>query len=101
MASERSEFIVLYGRRRVGKTFLVKSFFNEQYAFCYTGVQGITKRQQLDNFAQALKIYSHGSSKVLLKDWFEAFSQLETLLSSSVKPGKKVVFIDEMPWMDS
>lgn len=53
MESEEAEFVVVYGRRRVGKTFLVNSFFHDHYAFKLTGLAKKGKREQLANFAVA------------------------------------------------
>ena len=53
--SNRSEFVIVYGRRRIGKTFLVRQFTRDKYAFSYVGVRGITTRQQLETFALALQ----------------------------------------------
>ena len=56
MDSNRSELVIVYGRRRVGKTFLVDSFFNEKYDFSFVGGHNLPQRTQLRNFAKALKI---------------------------------------------
>ncbi|MBR2202116.1 MAG: ATP-binding protein, partial [Bacteroidales bacterium] len=52
--SEYSEFVAIYGRRRVGKTFLVRETFNYRFAFQHTGIQGGDKKRQLIEFAQSL-----------------------------------------------
>jgi AAA+ ATPase superfamily predicted ATPase len=101
MESPRAEFVVVYGRRRVGKTFLVRHFFAEKYAFSYVGIRGIKQQQQLEAFATALQQYGKTAFAPVLADWFAAFDALRQLLErSKAKGGKKVVFIDEMPWMD-
>ena len=61
MDSDRSEFVIVYGRRRVGKTFLVDNFFHYQYDFSYVGGHRLTKNKQLRNFAKALKKYANMS----------------------------------------
>ena len=96
--SDRSEFVIVYGRRRIGKTFLVRQFTRDQYAFSYVGVRDMSTRQQLDNFAIALKQYSGSLFAPTLKDWMDAFSHLKAIVEN--KKGRKVIFIDEMPWMD-
>ena len=101
MASDRSELVVLYGRRRIGKTFLVRHFFNNTFAFSYTGVQSFNRVQQLNNFAKALQINGNWPNRPTPKDWTEAFDLLEQLLAANDAVGKKVVFLDEMPWIDS
>ena len=53
--SDRSEFVIVYGRRRVGKTFLVDTFFDKKYDFTYVSGHKLTKAKQLRGFAKALK----------------------------------------------
>lgn len=101
MDSDRSELVVVYGRRRVGKTFLIDEFFNGKYDFTYVGGHNLTPRMQLRNFAKALKIAMGESTARKLTDWFDAFDVLEEYLSALPSDKKKLVFIDEMPWIDS
>lgn len=101
MESERSEFVVVYGRRRIGKTFLVRRFFRDNYAFSFVGKHEMGREQQLTEFAKELMRYSHSTFVPQLKNWTEAFDALQRLLETYNIPGKKVVFFDEMPWMDT
>lgn len=101
MESERSEFVVVYGRRRIGKTFLVRRFFKDNYAFSFVGKHEMRREQQLAEFAKELMRYSHSTFVPQLKNWTEAFDALQRLLETYDIPGKKVVFFDEMPWMDT
>lgn len=101
MESERSEFVVVYGRRRIGKTFLVRRFFKDNYAFSFVGKHEMRREQQLAEFAKELMCYSHSAFVPQLKNWTEAFDALQRLLETYNIPGKKVVFFDEMPWMDT
>lgn len=101
MESERSEFVVVYGRRRIGKTFLVRRFFKDNYAFSFVGKHEMRREQQLAEFAKELMRYSHSTFVPQLKNWTEAFDALQRLLETYNIPGKKVVFFDEMPWMDT
>ena len=98
--SHRSEFIVTYGRRRVGKTFLVRRFFNDTYSFHYVGAHRQKKRIQLQNFREALTRYSGNKSIPELKSWHDAFLQLAEYLEKC-KENRKIVFFDEMPWIDT
>jgi len=96
--SERSEFIAIYGRRRIGKTYLVRETFNGRFSFSYSGMYNVSTKIQLQNFHIVLK--QHGSTaKKTPTNWTEAFGQLSDYLNSLPK-GKKIVFIDELPWMD-
>lgn len=97
--SDYSEFIVIYGRRRIGKTFLVRETFNYQFTFTHTGVSKMNTRYQLQEFHSSL--YRQGAEKSPVPtNWLEAFDQLSRFLDNS-KDKRKVVFIDEMPWMDA
>lgn len=103
--SPRPEFVVIYGRRRVGKTFLVREYFNYSFSFYATGTVGGNMRDQLSAFNGFLRDYGdeHPSAPA---DWLDAFARLKTLLSRKEVArdpacGKRVVFIDEMPWLDT
>lgn len=97
--SDKSEFVAIYGRRRVGKTYLVRETFNYNFAFQHTGVQNGDKTRQLIEFERSLK--TAGMDKCpKLKDWFMAFDLLGELLQG-IESEKKIVFIDEMPWLDT
>ncbi len=98
--SDRSELVVVYGRRRIGKTFLVEEFFNQNFDFKYVGAHGMSTRRQLNNFLRELNKYSEKRYSSL-HDWDEAFHALEEYLSTLPSNRKRVVFMDEMPWMDS
>ncbi len=98
--SKESEFVIVYGRRRIGKTFLVKEFFDDTYDFKVTGLYKKSKKMQLKNFYLALLEYGSSVKKVP-GDWLEAFAVLKSLLKSIKHGRKKVVFIDELPWLDT
>lgn len=105
LSSKKPEFLALYGRRRVGKTYLVKEFFHESFSFYATGLQNSNTKQQLRIFKESLVRYGD-KAKTIPKDWFEAFSRLRELLSADdvyreYESGKRVVFLDELPWMDT
>ena len=98
--SDKAEFVVVFGRRRVGKTFLIREFFNSKFTFYHTGMANTGMEMQLHSFNNSLNSYSR-SSYPEAKTWFDSFEQLKQLLSKSRKKGKKIVFIDEMPWIDT
>ena len=98
--SSEAELVVVYGRRRVGKTFLVREFFNNSFAFQLTGLYNQPKSVQLHNFAITLSEYSHNPIQIP-SSWLEAFTMLRSYLESLSGEEKKVVFIDEMPWLDT
>ena len=101
LESDRSELVTIYGRRRVGKTYLVDEFFNQKYDFTCVGVHRGTKAVQLRNFAKQLKRAMGAKTMPKFADWMDAFDAMEDYLASLPEGRKKVVFIDEMPWMDS
>lgn len=101
VASTQAEFVAVYGRRRVGKTFLVRQFFNNEFTFQMTGIANVSLAQQLANFHNAYLSYST-THQAVPKDWFEAFQYLKELITESQSPNdKKVIFIDELPWLDT
>lgn len=100
LESPRSELVVIYGRRRVGKTFLVEETFADKFAFRYTGARGLTTRQQLDAFKTILS-QTFKKSYPRFKRWLDAFEALKECLMGLPKGKKHIVFIDEMPWMDT
>lgn len=96
--SGKSEFIAIYGRRRIGKTYLVRETFDGRFSFSYSGIYNVSTKAQLQNFHRVLK--QHGfPTKRMPTNWIEAFGQLSDYLNGLPK-GKKIVFIDELPWMD-
>lgn len=96
---EYSQFIAVYGRRRVGKTFLIRESYDNKFCFCYTGADKMTSRKQLARFRRELK--SQGLSDVQdLSNWGDAFSELKRFINKQPE-GKKVIFMDELPWMDA
>lgn len=100
LTSSRSEFIVLYGRRRVGKTFLVRRFFDDTYTFRFVGSHRQSQSYQLQNFRETLIAYSGSADIPQIENWHTAFVQLQRYLEQS--PDKrKVIFFDEIPWMDT
>lgn len=105
LESNRPEFLVVYGRRRVGKTFLIKEFFDQRFAFYATGVSGVSIKEQLEYFHESLSEYG-STEKKPPKNWREAFSRLKALLNSDKVnrdpvSGKRVIFLDELPWFDT
>ena len=98
--SNQPEFVVIYGRRRVGKTFLIRSFFKDKFCFYATGLAKGNRGAQLDNFHKSLTEYGYKADLPKPNDWFEAFDILKTIINRS-RQKRKVVFMDEMPWMDT
>lgn len=96
---EESQFCAVYGRRRVGKTFLIKETFNYQFSFHHTGLANADRSEQLIEFRESLRKAGMKRGKTP-RNWHEAFHLLEDFLATSTDK-KKVVFIDELSWMDT
>lgn len=97
--SDKAELIAIYGRRRVGKTYLVKKMFDDNFAFSFTGMYEVTRAVNLEQFRMCIERYSH-KPVGKFKDWFEAFDALRQYLET-LKQERMVVFLDELPWMDT
>ena len=96
--SGRSEFVAVCGRRRVGKTYLVRKTLRDRFAFFHTGLSGAGMEGQLKAFAVSLE-RSFGKPFDVPADWLAAFRELEKNLGKG--RGRKVLFLDELPWMDT
>lgn len=96
--SGQSEFIAVYGRRRIGKTFLIQHVIGSDYAFYAAGMNGVSMRMQITNFMQGIR--RDNPDVPIAKSWLEAFMALENHIEL-LPEGRKVIFIDEMPWMDT
>ena len=97
--SPKAELVAVYGRRRVGKTYLIKQCFEGEFDFYFTGSFETPRSTQLTLFKKELERYS-GKKQNKPKDWYEAFDALRDYLSSLYKE-RIVVFLDELPWMDT
>jgi uncharacterized protein len=100
LQSNRPEMVSVVGRRRIGKTFLVKSVYGTKLDFEITGVQHATRQEQFRNFMLQINKYSEGIfPQTEPKDWLEAFYLLSKFLELKQKTEKLVVFFDELPWL--
>ena len=97
LQSDRSEFIALYGRRRVGKTFLITQLYGDKFAFEMTGVLNASKNEQLLYFNHALERFGYDFRAGRPMTWNEAFFALESLLEKIPASRQHIVFIDELP----
>lgn len=101
--SKRAEFLAIYGRRRIGKTFLIHEFFKDKGLYLeITGINKAPKKEQLKNFFSELCAkFPQFNNKPCPREWSNAFSYLKELIQS-VKPSVKfILFIDELPWFSS
>ena len=98
--SKTPEFLVLYGRRRIGKTYLIREFFAEKLSFYVTGIASRSRKEQLQAWNLAIE-NSFGRTDDNASDWIEAFSLLRKKLERQNPSKRKVIFIDEAPWLDT
>lgn len=96
--SDHSELAVVYGRRRVGKTFLVRETFDYKFSFSHAGVENGTLRDELFAFWDSLRDAGYECERPA--DWWTAFGELKNLLRRCPDE-RKIVFLDELPWMDT
>ncbi len=98
-ASDLSDFVVVYGRRRIGKTYLIRETFGGDFTFQHAGLARTTLQGQLDAFQSSL-IEAGYMQCPRLKNWLAAFNALKVVILKSRKK-KKLIFLDEIPWMDT
>lgn len=100
--SPASELVAIYGRRRVGKTFLVHSLFENEIVFEFTGSHNAPLKAQLENFSRELTRASKSRVPFAVpSNWGAAFAMFEVWLEPQIQKEKKVVFFDEFPWLDT
>jgi AAA+ ATPase superfamily predicted ATPase len=102
LKSSQSEMVAVYGRRRVGKTYLVRNCYKKELIFSISGMHNATQHEQLINFSIALKEAKKSRAKSIApSSWIEAFEELKDFIASQKTKTKKVLFFDELPWLDT
>ena len=102
LASQEAEMVAVIGRRRVGKTFLIKNTYTDRIAFEVIGVQNAEMGEQLQNFAFRInRFFYDGKAKLKPKNWLDAFQMLIVAAEKQGYKEKMVIFFDELPWFDS
>ena len=101
LQTNEAELIAIYGRRRVGKTYLIRSFYSERIVFETSGVQNLNLKDQLENFRLTLQSqFKQPIDK--LDSWLHAFRTLMDILNERPPSSEKyVLFFDEFPWFDT
>ena len=98
-SSGKAEFVAVYGRRRVGKTYLIKQYFDKRFAFETTGILEGSAEEQMFAFRNSLE--KVGYDGALPSTWLEAFECLKTAMEKTKSRGRKVIYIDELPCFDT
>ena len=105
-SSNKAELVAIYGRRRIGKTYLVDETFKGRITFRHAGLspvddnkKGILKAQ-LEHFYYSLMLHGMKKSKKP-ENWAEAFYMLEKFLMSIDDGNRQLIFLDELPWLDT
>lgn len=102
LASGEAELIAVYGRRRVGKTFLIRTFLKNSIVFQLTGIHNANRQTQLENFSQTLQLSSKSPIALAIPaNWLQAFAMLESYLLTLPTDQPAVVFLDEFPWIET
>ncbi len=101
LSSPDAALIAIYGRRRVGKTFLIREYYKSHLRFELTGMKNGSLKQQLSQFGNSLQTATKSSLKITPpSNWTDAFHALQQFLSTLDKRKKSVIFFDEFPWLD-
>ena len=103
LEAKEPAFLAVYGRRRIGKTYLIKNFFEDKgFFFHLVGIQDASLEVQLLNFAiEFSDLFEKGKAIQKPKNWFSAFQMLRKELEKIPKNTKAIIFFDELPWLAS
>lgn len=99
--STSAELVIVYGRRRVGKTYFINNYFDNNFAFKITGRYNCSKEELLEVFAGEYMRKTKQKGKLVIERWMDAFNLLRDYLESLDSKKRQVVFFDEMPWLDT
>jgi len=99
--SNEAELVAVYGRRRVGKTYLIRNGFSKMPVFEFSGMHHATLEQQLDGFTLALTSAAGGLPVARPGSWLKAFELLKQYLNPIVSKERTIIFFDEFPWIDT
>lgn len=105
---EKSKLVVVHGRRRIGKTFLVDYMFQTHRKDClffkFTGSADQNSSVQKDYFVEAIYEWFKVEPSKPIEKWHEVFIFLKRTIEAEIKEknhqGKVIVFIDEVAWID-
>jgi uncharacterized protein len=101
LRANKSSFVAVTGRRRVGKTYLIEQVYTGHFCFKATGIQAADTKSQINNFVQKITEYSKWPIAQLPTNWQEVFVLFKNYLKKLSKKKKQVIFLDELPWMST
>src|ERR1700760_2310007 len=102
LATSEAELIAIYGRRRVGKTYLVRNFYKNSIVFEFTGIHEASMKTQLQNFSQSLQQATKSIVALATpSNWLQAFMMLESYINSLPSDTPAILFFDEFPWIET
>jgi uncharacterized protein len=102
LKSNKAEMVAVIGRRRVGKTFIIREFYKDYFVFEFAGMYQTDLDSHMQQFSKTLGKQFYNGGEIIVKNWFKAFDQLEQACDNLPKSKKKkVIFLDELPWMAS
>jgi uncharacterized protein len=98
--SNKAELVAVIGRRRVGKTYLIRNYFAGNISFEYTGIYKGSLQEHMHRFAKNIGSYFYQNKSIAIpKNWYQAFDMLQAAIQKMRSKKKKVIFLDELPWM--
>eukprot|EP01035_Chromulina_nebulosa_P003918 gene3918-5353_t len=101
-ANTKADLVAVYGRRRIGKTYLIRNCLKKHIAFEYSGIHNVETAVQLTNYCDALvKQLNNNIALPVATDWFTAFDLTAKLLQKKMRRKKIILFLDEFPWMQT
>jgi AAA+ ATPase superfamily predicted ATPase len=104
LRSKEAEFLAIYGRRRIGKSFLIKTLFSRENCIFFhaTGIKSGKLHEQIKEFTKQIGHTFYGGIELKYKtNWLDTFELLNNALERLDKRKKAVLFLDELPWMVS
>lgn len=101
-ANATADLVAVYGRRRIGKTYLIRHCLQKQIVFEYSGIHNVETAVQLTNYCKSLaKQLNNNIALPEVSDWFAAFELTIKLLQKKIRRKKAIIFLDEFPWMQT